>query len=384
VTPDAFGLVGTVIADKFRVERVLGEGGFGVVYAGTHLVLGLPVAIKCLKTGDPAAFLREARILFTLTHPAIVRLFDAGVVPGRNIPYAALELLTGTTLLEDIEAREPLKRHYGREEIATIFGTILEGVAHAHEHGIVHRDLKPSNIMLVEVGGKLQPKVLDFGTARDAVAALNATNASLGSGFTPLYAAPEQWERERGPVSPRTDVYALGVTLAEMCLLTHPFPAPKSLQAILQETLDESRRPQIAGVRPDLPAELEQVVVRALRVKPELRHANARELLSDLRSALKTSPETAPLMRPMPMIRSSTEAPLPRMTPPPVTPIMTAPTAAIVTAPAPAAPRRSNALPWALAAIFLVIAAGAIVAGVFAALRLAQHKPSPTEETAPP
>jgi eukaryotic-like serine/threonine-protein kinase len=390
VTPDPFSLVGTVIADKFRVERVLGEGGFGVVYAGTHLVLGLPVAIKCLKTGDPAAFLREARILFTLTHPAIVRLFDAGVVPGRNIPYAALELLTGPTLLDDIEKRAPMKRQYGREEIAAIFGTILEGVAHAHEHGIVHRDLKPSNIMLVGDAVKPHPKVLDFGTARDAVAALDTMNAaSLGSGFTPLYAAPEQWDRARGQVSPRTDVYALGVTLAEMCLLAHPFPAPQSLSAIMHDTLDETRRPRIALARPDLPAELEAVVIRALRVRPEERHANARELLLDLRSALKTSPETAPLARPMMQMRASTPTPAPMTQPPvtapPVTPIMTAPTAAIVTSAAPLdSSRRSSTLPWALAGIFLVIAAAAIVAGVFAALRLAQPKASPTEETAPP
>jgi eukaryotic-like serine/threonine-protein kinase len=389
VAADPFALVGKVIADKFRVERVLGEGGFGVVYAGTHLVLGLPVAIKCLKSGDPAAFLREARILFTLSHPAIVRLFDAGVVDERKIPYAALELLTGPTLLDDIQARAPMRRQYGREEIATIFGAILEGVAFAHEHGIIHRDLKPSNVMLVTDGGKLLPKVLDFGTARDAVAAIETSNASLGSGFTPLYAAPEQWDRGRGALSPRTDVYALGVTLAEMCLLEHPFPAPKSLTAILHDTLDESRRPRIALARPDLPAELETVILRALRVRPEERHANARELLLDLRSALKTSPETAPLARPM-VMRASTPTPAPMtpapMTQAPVTPIMTAPTAAIVTAPParPEPPRRTSMVPWVLAAIFLVIAAGAIVAGVFAALRLAQHKASPPEEAAPP
>jgi eukaryotic-like serine/threonine-protein kinase len=285
-----------------------------------------------------------------------------------------------------------MKRQYGREEIAAIFGTILEGVAHAHEHGIVHRDLKPSNIMLVGDAAKPHPKVLDFGTARDAVAAIDATNASLGSGFTPLYAAPEQWDRERGQVSPRTDVYALGVTLAEMCLLAHPFPAPQSLSAIMHDTLDETRRPRIALARPDLPVEIEAVVIRALRVQPEERHANARELLLDLRSALKTSPETAPLARPMMRASTPTPAPMtqppmtpPRHTPPPVTPIMTAPTAAIVTAlPMPEPRRRASALPWALAGIFLVIAAAAIVAGVFAALRLAQPKASPTEETAPP
>src|SRR5690606_31820678 len=131
-------------------------------YAGTHLVLGLPVAIKCLKTGNPDAFLREARILFTLSHPSIVRLFDAGVIAELGIPYAALELLSGRTLAEDIAERAPTRRHYGREEIAAIFGAILEGVGFAHERGVIHRDIKPANIMLVESGGKVAPKVLDF------------------------------------------------------------------------------------------------------------------------------------------------------------------------------------------------------------------------------
>lgn len=169
-----------------------------------------------------------------------------------------------------------------------------------------------------------------------------------------------------------------------MCLLGHPFPRSESLAAILSDTLDETRRPRIAAVRPDLPAEIEAVIHRALRVRPEQRHANARELLLDLRSALKTSPETAPMARPMTM-RGSTPTP-PPVTMPPISPLMVAPTAAIITRPtAPPEPRRSNALPWALAAIFLVIAAGAIVAGIFAALRLAHPKPSsPTEERVEP
>jgi serine/threonine protein kinase len=219
--------------------------------------------------------------------------------------------------------------------------------------------------MLVPEGGKMQPKVLDFGTARADVETLRSGGQSIGAGFTPLYASPEQWDPSRGDVGPRSDVYALGLTLAEMCLLAHPFPAPESLSAIMHDTLDESRRPRIAAARPDLPADVEAVILRALRVRPELRQANARELLAELRAALKTSPVTAPL----------------------ALPIALPPTAAIVTAPLPVphvAPSRTNRLPWILAGTFLAIALAAIVAGVFAALRLAEPKASPPGESATP
>src|SRR5688572_241811 len=172
---DLFNLVGTTISERFRVETILGEGGYGVVYGGTHLLLGEPVAIKCLKPigftpeereRAAQAFLREARILFGLSHPAVVRLYDVGILPERQAPYCVLELLTGTTLADELLARTKLSRKVEREEIGSIFGPILEGVAFAHEKGIIHRDLKPGNIMLVHEGSRWQPKVLDFGTAR--------------------------------------------------------------------------------------------------------------------------------------------------------------------------------------------------------------------------
>ena len=120
---DAFNLVGTTIAGKFRVERVLGEGGFGVVYAGVHVMLGERVAIKCLKPlgftpedreRGAQSFLREGRILFGLGHPAIVRLYDVGVIEEGQIPYVVLELLTGTTLDAELRTRGQTRRHFGR------------------------------------------------------------------------------------------------------------------------------------------------------------------------------------------------------------------------------------------------------------------------------
>lgn len=373
MTPrDLFGLVGKVIADKLRVEDVLGEGGYGVVYAGTHLLLGLPVAIKCLKPVGHApeekmngieAFLRESRILFGLSHPAIVRLYDAGVVPDLGVPYAVLERLEGTSIADDIAARAPTRRHYGREDLVSIFGAILDGVAFAHERGIIHRDLKPSNLMLVTAGSRVQPKVLDFGTARATVETMHGAGASLGAAFTPLYAAPEQWDRARGAPGPPSDVFALGLTLAEMCLLRYPYDTKRGLPAILQGTLDERTRPAIAVERPDLPSELEAVVHRALRVRPEDRYADAREMLSAFRAAMKASPTTAPLARPL--------APTPMPAPIPAT------TAVPITTEPPSAPQAApSALPWVLAAIFLGIAVVAIGGGVVAAARLAEKKPA--------
>ncbi len=382
MTPrDLFGLVGKVIADKLRVERVLGEGGYGVVYAGTHLVLGMPVAIKCLKPvghtpeeklGGIEAFLRESRILFGLSHPAIVRLYDAGVVPDLGVPYAVLELLGGTTLADDIAARAPTRRHYGREELVSIFGAILDGVAFAHDRGIVHRDLKPTNLMLVADGSRLQPKVLDFGTARASVDMMQASGASTTGGFTPLYAAPEQWDRARGAIGPRSDVHALGLTLAEMCLLRYPYDARIGIGAVLRDVLDEGTRPRIGDERPDLPSELENVVHRALRVRPDERYADAREMLVAFRAALKASPATAPLARPLAMAPPPS-APAPSAPPAPMPPTTALP---LTVHSAPLPPPRSSALPWVLAATFLAVAVLAIGGGVVAAVRLASTKPA--------
>ena len=314
---DVFGLVGTTLADKFRVERLLGEGGFGVVYGGTHLVLGVPVAIKCLKPvgvteaqreHNAQAFLREARILFGLGHPSIVRLYDVGVVPQGQVPYAVLELLRGPTLQDEITTRAVQGKRFDKDELVSIFAPIFEAVGYAHERGIVHRDLKPANLMLVTDGHRATPKVLDFGTARGGlgtgeVVAPSAFAASVAAGsertgFTPLYAAPEQWDAAYGATGPATDVFSLGLTLFEACLLAYPFDVSGGLMAIWRAVSDD-RRPPLRTVRPDLPDELEEVLRRATRVRSSERYADARELCASFRTAMKATVETAPLMRPL-------------------------------------------------------------------------------------
>ena len=214
-------MVGTAIAGKYRVDRMIGEGGFGVVYAGFHQVVGNAVAIKLMKPmGGPDdrarsadAFLREARVLFDLAHPAIVRLYDVGVTPTRlgEVPYVVLELIAGTSLAEEVRRRQRAEAPpFSAHEVFAIFDSVLDGLAVAHARGVVHRDLKPSNVMLTRgASGAVTAKILDFGTARAGAPAASGVPAS----FTPLYAAPEQWDARFGPTGAATDVFAVGVVL---------------------------------------------------------------------------------------------------------------------------------------------------------------------------
>ncbi len=415
---DLFDLVGTTIAGKFRVERVLGEGGFGVVYAGVHVMLGERVAIKCLKPVGFTAedrergaqqFLREARILFGLGHPAIVRLYDVGVIEREQIPYVVLELLAGTTLEAEIAHRAAARRHFTRDELVSLFGPILEAVAFAHERGIVHRDLKPSNLMLVTEAGRVVPKVLDFGTARaDVVGTGRAapTEASGKTGFTPLYAAPEQWDAQFGATGPRTDVFALGLTLAEVCLLGYPNEsAAGGILAIFRASVDESSRPLLSRARPDLPPDLERVVLRAMRARSEERYADARDLLVAFRAALKVAPATTPLAAPLaaPLAPSSPPQASPSYGPPmsPHGPSYGPPHAASHSPPqaasygppqaamfaggsttqphatslaGPPAPR-SSVLPWVIGIAGLVVAIVMVAIGVVVAVVLPSRSP---------
>ena len=369
---DLFRLTGTLIAEKFRVERVLGEGGFGVVYAGRHLLLDIPVAIKCLKpfgaTLDEQAhaaeaFLREARILFTLQHAAIVRLYDVGMLPGSNVPYAVLELLSGRTLEHEIAERRAGGRHFSARELLDTFAPILDGLAFAHERGVIHRDIKPANIMLsFGQGGASEPKLLDFGTARDGAFA----QPSQHSGFTPRYAAPEQWDRTLGPTAPYTDVFAIAMTLAEACLLAPPVDPQGGMLQLFAAALDERRRPALRVARPDLPPGLSDLVDRALRVNPRERFASGRELAAAFHAALTPAanavgPSALPPPPPAPHMMSSA--------PPLGVSTTTTPHALRSMPPAPAGRSPATIIALGLAGLSVLIAAVSLVALVVFLLR---------------
>jgi len=211
---DPLRLVGKDLAGKYRVERALGEGGFGVVYAGVHLQLGTRVAIKCLKGAaapSASAFLREARVLFDLTHPGIVRMYDLGEHAG--VPYVVLELVAGDPLDAEIDRRRRGQAPpWSAAEIGAIAGGVLDALAYAHARSVVHGDLKPSNVMVLRgegaMAGAVSAKVLDFGTAL-----VGGSSVTGGAGLTPRYAAPEQ--RCGDVLTVRAEVFALGATLVD-------------------------------------------------------------------------------------------------------------------------------------------------------------------------
>ncbi len=297
---DPFQLVGQTIAGKYRLDRVIGEGGFSVVYGGMHLALGEPIALKCLKPmegtdshagGD--GFLREARVLFSLTHPAIVRMYDVGTISTAvgQVPYVVLELVVGISLEQEIaRRREQCLPGFTAAEVLAVFDPVLDGLAFAHKKGIAHRDLKPSNVMLVAgENGAMSAKLLDFGTARTTGSKLTQMAATAATGFTPRYAAPEQWDPSYGTTGPGSDIFSLGLILAEVCTLL-PMLAGESATEILAQVMNTERFVTVSASRYDLPPEIDRIVLRATRVALPERFASVREMAEALRGTLSRVP----------------------------------------------------------------------------------------------
>jgi serine/threonine-protein kinase len=266
---------GDVLGGKFRVERVLGEGGMGVVAAATHLVLGQLVALKfmlphAMKHKDNLArFEREARAAVRLRSDHVAKVSDVGHLDD-GTPYIVMEYLEGEDLDQVIERGVKLP-------IETAVDYILqacEAVAEAHSLGIVHRDLKPKNLFLTKrLSGKPLVKVLDFGISKSATddLSLTSTTQTLGS---PNYMSPEQLRSARD-VDHRTDIWALGVILQELLTGQVPWLA----ETVTQLTAKVLEDPPVAvtELRPDVPAALAQAIAKCLEKKREDRHQTVAE-----------------------------------------------------------------------------------------------------------
>jgi serine/threonine protein kinase len=276
--------VGQVVAQKYRVDRFIGQGGMGVVVAGFHLELDQPVAIKFLvsqsglESEGAERFRREARAAAKIHSEHVARVFDIGLLDGR-VPYMVMELLNGNDLEHEIEQR-------GALPVAEAAGYILQAidaVAEAHSAGIVHRDLKPTNLFLAErADGSRIVKVLDFGiskslgSGRQLEVALTRTAAFVGS---PLYMSPEQMRSARD-VDARADVWALGAILYVMVTGQLPHPGV-SLPEVCLAVMNTPPRP-LTDFLSDAPEGLESILMKCLAKEPAQRYATVAELAERL------------------------------------------------------------------------------------------------------
>jgi WD40 repeat protein/predicted Ser/Thr protein kinase len=273
---------------RYRVARLLGEGGMGTVYEAEQDNPRRTVALKVLRPGLASdllhRFAREAQILGRLHHPGIAQVYDAGITESGQ-PYFAMELIAGVPL--ERYAREQALDAPGRLELVA---RVCDAVQHAHERGIIHRDLKPANVLVDSSG---QPKVLDFGVARAADLSLTAGGSRTEAGQligTLNYMSPEQASGDPSAIDPRGDVYALGVILYE--LLAHRLP--HSLDGLLLpeavRIIREHEPARVGSLDGRLRGDVETIVAKALEKDKARRYASAGELAADLRRFLSHEP----------------------------------------------------------------------------------------------
>ena len=285
---------GDVLAGKYRVDRVLGEGGMGVVVAATHIQLEERYALKfmlprALENPEASArFLQEARAAARLKSEHVARVHDVGTLES-GAPYIVMEYLEGEDLSRVLLTRGPLPI----EEIADYALQACDAVAEAHARGIVHRDLKPANLFVTR-GSDGHPlvKVLDFGISKanalsDSGVSMTKSSVLLGS---PLYMSPEQMKSARD-VDQATDQWSIGVILYEAVGGRVPFDAG-TIGALMAMVLTELPAP-LQTVRTDVPEGFAAIVNRCLEREPRRRYANVGELARAL--AAFASPRMRPL-----------------------------------------------------------------------------------------
>jgi len=268
--------IGMVLQDRYRIVRLLGEGGMGAVYEGEHLLIKKRVAIKCLHAQyaqNPevvARFHREALAATSIGHQNIIEVTDLGRFPDGSV-FMVLEFLQGrdfANLIED-EGPQPLNR------VVHIMMQICDALTAAHDKDIVHRDLKPENVFLIRRGEDRDfVKLLDFGISKMKSASDTPSSSMTRTGMalgTPYYMAPEQ-AQGRKDVDHRADIYALGVILFRALTGQHPFDHDSYPMLVLKICTEPP--PPLRRYRPDLPPELEQVAAKMLAKTPDERFPN--------------------------------------------------------------------------------------------------------------
>lgn len=262
----------------YRILKVLGQGGMGIVFQAEDIGLQRAVALKVMlprmatKKAAKARFLREAQAAAAIEHDHIVAIHQVG--EDRGVPFIAMPMLKGSSL-EDYMKKRKGKPHFGLSipQIVKLGREMAKGLQAAHERGLVHRDIKPSNIWLdSSAGGRV--KILDFGLARPTTdeQGLTSVGAILG---TPAYMAPEQASGEH--VDFRADLFSLGVVLYRLCTGKSPFQGTDIMSTLMSLAVLEPPAP--IELSPDLPPALSRLIVRLMAKKPSDRFASAKEVV---------------------------------------------------------------------------------------------------------
>lgn len=276
-----------LLAKRYRLLRLIAQGGMGEVYEALDETLGQRVAVKMVRAevaqtpGALERFKREINLARRITHPNVSRIFDIGThmspLLGSEVTFLTMELLEGPTLEEHLQAKGKLEP----DEALPIVRQMAEGLAAAHDVGIVHRDLKSSNVMLVPAGAELRVVVTDFGLARGLTGedrrslALTATDMVVG---TPAYMAPEQAEGHA--VTAQSDIYSLGVVLFEMLTGSWPHTGATPMAMLLKRL--KSPPPSPRTLVPSIDGVWERVIMKCLELKPEDRFRNVRDVVRAL------------------------------------------------------------------------------------------------------
>lgn len=279
--------VGDRLADRYDLQRLLGEGGMSRVFLAHDRELGRAVAVKLLLDrgdgdgDDGLARLRdEARAAAAVDHPGVVTVHDVGTA-GAGL-YVVMAYVDGETLAQRIERHGPL----APAEVVRIGTAVCEALDAAHRAGVVHRDVSPGNIVLRPDGGVV---VTDFGIARiGAGAGRTRTGYVVG---TPAYLAPEQG-RSTGETDGRADLYALACCLFTALTGRPPFTDPDAFAVVLAHLRDTP--PRAASLRADVPPELDEVLARTLAKNPDRRPRDARTLADELARGVGAAPGPAP------------------------------------------------------------------------------------------
>jgi eukaryotic-like serine/threonine-protein kinase len=273
---------------NYEIVSKIGEGGMGAVYLASHQFFERKAALKVLHpqlSNDDSSvrrFMNEARAANAIRHPNIIEVVDTGFLPRSGAPYLLTEYLEG----ESLGAR---LRRLGRlpfDSALQIAGQTTSALAAAHEKGIIHRDLKPENLFLLSRPGSADlVKVLDFGIAKLRTEVTGQPGDTQPGTFlgTPKYMSPEQCRGGSWPIDHRADIYSLGIILYEMLCGVHPFDGMGVVELLAVHLMAEPARPR--SHVPDLPAYIEEAVLRAVRKQPSERFASMREFRSALGSA---------------------------------------------------------------------------------------------------